>query len=50
MVICVASWHLVGAARAGAIALDLAVEEAARLGEKSMDLGADQDQPLPSTS
>lgn len=48
--ICVASRHLVGAARAGAIALDLAVEEAARLGEKSVDLGPGQDQPLPFTS
>lgn len=44
--ICTASWHLVGAA----IALDLAAKEAVRLGEESVDLGAGQDQPLPSPS
>lgn len=48
--ICAASRHLLGAARAGAIDLDLAVEETARLGEKSVDLAGGQDQPLLSTS
>lgn len=33
-----------------AIAPALAAVEAARLGEKSVDLGVGQDQPLPSTS
>lgn len=50
MMICAASRHLLGAARAGAIDLDLAVEETARLGEKSVDLAGGQDQPLLSTS